>query len=222
MSNAPPTSELPLVHIIEDLERLKVLADPLRLRILEELCGEARTTKQVAKALGEPPTRLYHHVETLERAQLIRLERTRPVRGTVEKYYRSVARSFRADPRLFSLDGGAAQSALAAELLEGSAAELRALPQALDAAAAGEGVDSSRLADAIAEGMLIVNVSLKRLETTCIVELRRRLDALIEEMQGWGDDVKESAPHAPEHRLVIALYPLGVPRLDEANQEADQ
>ena len=36
-----------------------------------ELFAEApRTTKQVAELLGEPPTRLYHHVAALERAGL--------------------------------------------------------------------------------------------------------------------------------------------------------
>jgi hypothetical protein len=38
---------------------------------------------------------------------LIRLVETRPVRGTMEKYYQAVARSFRTDPGLFTRsDGG--------------------------------------------------------------------------------------------------------------------
>jgi predicted ArsR family transcriptional regulator len=46
-----------------------------------------RTTKQVADLLGEPPTRLYHHVAALERAGLLRLKETRRNRGTTEKWY---------------------------------------------------------------------------------------------------------------------------------------
>ena len=65
------------------------------MRILGALCEE-RTTKQVAELLNEKPTRLYHHVDALERAGLVQLTRTRPKRGTVEKYYRSVARRFEA------------------------------------------------------------------------------------------------------------------------------
>src|SRR5215510_13126289 len=95
---------------LSDLEQVKVLADPLRLRILEQLCLAERTTKQVAQRLGEKPTKLYHHVEALERVGLIRLTRTRQNRGTVEKYYLAVARQFRADSRLFSTaDGSEAQ-----------------------------------------------------------------------------------------------------------------
>src|SRR5262245_52487033 len=88
------------VHLA-NLEQLKVLADPKRIRILEQL-GEERTTKQVAEILGEPPTRLYHHVAALERVGLIRLARTKPSRGALEKYYVTVAKAFSADPRLFT------------------------------------------------------------------------------------------------------------------------
>jgi DNA-binding transcriptional ArsR family regulator len=42
---------------------------------------------QVAAQLGEPPTRLYHHVNALERAGVLRLVDTRQVRGTTEKYF---------------------------------------------------------------------------------------------------------------------------------------
>ena len=57
---------------LSDLDQVKVLADPLRIRILEEMCTAERTTKQVAQRLGEKPTKLYHHVEALERVGLIR------------------------------------------------------------------------------------------------------------------------------------------------------
>jgi DNA-binding transcriptional ArsR family regulator len=87
---------------LSDLDQVRVLADPLRIRILEELCTEERTTKQVAQRLGEKPTKLYHHVDALERVGLIRLARTRPNRGTIEKYYLAVAQQFRADARIFT------------------------------------------------------------------------------------------------------------------------
>src|SRR5206468_5112014 len=66
---------------------LRALAHPLRLRLLEAFAGEARTTMQVAAELGEPPTRLYHHVNALERAGILTLARTRQVRGTTERYF---------------------------------------------------------------------------------------------------------------------------------------
>jgi DNA-binding transcriptional ArsR family regulator len=73
-----------------ELRQLRVLADPLRVRILRALAREPRTTAQVAELLGENDTRLYHHVRALERVNLIRLVETRPKRGTTEKYYQAV------------------------------------------------------------------------------------------------------------------------------------
>ena len=67
--------------------QLRALAHPLRLRLLESFAQGPLTTMQVATRLGEPPTRLYHHVNALERAGILRLVDTKPVRGTTEKYY---------------------------------------------------------------------------------------------------------------------------------------
>ena len=92
------------LYTLTDLEQIKVLADPLRVQLLEAFCQE-RTTKQVADLLGEKPTRLYHHVEAMERVGLIELSRTRQNRGTLEKYYLAVARAFRVAREVFPAAG---------------------------------------------------------------------------------------------------------------------
>lgn len=97
---------------------LRALAHPLRLRVLEAFAEQPRTTKQVAVLLGEPPTRLYHHVAALERAGLLRLTETRKNRGTVEKWYEAIARSLRT-PK-----GSASRPALAMGVLEQSRQEV--------------------------------------------------------------------------------------------------
>src|SRR5262252_6431354 len=76
-------------------QELRALAHPLRLRLLEEFAGgPPRTTMQVAASLGEPPTRLYHHVNALERAGILKLAHTRQVRGTTEKYFEVARKRF--------------------------------------------------------------------------------------------------------------------------------
>ena len=123
--------EIQEVYTVSDLEQIKVMADPLRLRLLEHFCKNEMTTKQVAEELGEKPTRLYHHVDALERVGLIRLTRTRQNRGTVEKYYQAVARMFKAEPALFSPDAGTGESDedaiedLTTQLLDRTAGDLR-------------------------------------------------------------------------------------------------
>lgn len=69
------------------LTQVRALAHPLRLRLIELFASGPLTAKQAAQKLGQPPTRLYHHVATLERAGLLRLVRTRSVRGATEKYF---------------------------------------------------------------------------------------------------------------------------------------
>jgi len=119
---------------LTDVHQVKALADPLRIRILEVLCTAERTTKQVAEQLGEKPTKLYHHVEALEKAGLIRLAHTRQKRGTIEKYYMAVARQFKADSRIFSAADassgapeGDALHAMITSVFERTAEEMRSL-----------------------------------------------------------------------------------------------
>jgi DNA-binding transcriptional ArsR family regulator len=108
---------------------MRALAHPLRLRILELFAEAPRTTKQVADLLGEPPTRLYHHVAALQRAGLLRLTKTRKNRGTTEKWFEAIARtmgsttavrSTRAAPR----EEAAARRAVAMAVLEQSRQEV--------------------------------------------------------------------------------------------------
>ena len=75
------------------MAELRALAHPLRLRLIEYF-ATPRTTMQVAELLGEPPTRLYHHVNILQRAGMLRLKKTRQVRGTTEKYYQLTRQRF--------------------------------------------------------------------------------------------------------------------------------
>lgn len=127
-----PSWEPEDMYTMTSLEQVKVVADPLRVSILEALCLEARTTKQLAEILGEKPTRLYHHVDALAEAGLIRLVDTRQVRGTVEKYFRAVGRAFRADPGIFRQAGESdeqtvALADVATTMLERTTEEVRNL-----------------------------------------------------------------------------------------------
>lgn len=87
--------------VVDDLETLKVLADPLRLKI-RELMVEATTVKQVAAKLEMPPTKLYYHTNLLEKHKLIVLVDTRIVSGIVEKHYQVSAHQVRVSKHLLS------------------------------------------------------------------------------------------------------------------------
>ncbi len=100
-TSPPPGARAPGRYTMKKLEQVRVLAHPLRLRLLEAFAVAPRTTRQVATLLGVHPTRLYHHVNALERVGLVRLRETRPVRGTVEKYFEAVGRRLAVEPGMF-------------------------------------------------------------------------------------------------------------------------
>ncbi len=181
---------------LSDLHQVKVLADPLRIRILEELCTAERTTKQVAQRLGEKPTKLYHHVEALERVGLIRLARTRQNRGTIEKYYMAVAQQFRADSRIFSnADAGSrakedALQAMISTVFDRTSEEMRGL------------IAQSRGRKGIEEKGVLSFLEI-RTDSRHGRRLQARLMRLIKSLDDGG--VK---PGVRKYRLTLAFYPL--------------
>lgn len=84
-----------------DREQMRLLADPIRQRVLKLLGTKEMSTSGLVAALGEQaPGNLYYHVHRLLSAGLIRLTRTEPRRGTVEKFYEAVAKVFTVKPEL--------------------------------------------------------------------------------------------------------------------------
>jgi DNA-binding transcriptional ArsR family regulator len=86
--------------IIDDLEVLKVISDPLRIQIIELISVTNRhrqlcTVKQLAEKLDMPPTKLYYHINLLEKHGLIEIAETEVVSGIVEKRYQVAAYQMR-------------------------------------------------------------------------------------------------------------------------------
>lgn len=86
---------------ITDIETLKVVADPLRLDMIDLLRTAPHTVKQLAAALDLPLKKLYYHINLLEEHGLIKVVDTRVVSGIIEKQYRAAAYLFLFDKVLF-------------------------------------------------------------------------------------------------------------------------
>ena len=177
----------------------RALAHPVRIRILEEMCTVERTTKQVAQRLGEKPTKLYHHVEALERVGLIRLARTRQNRGTIEKYYISVARQFRADSRIFSAVDAGSQAegdtlqTFIATVFDRTADEMRGL------------VSQNRGQEGIEEEGVLSYLEI-RTDNKHGRQFQARLTRLLKSLDELPEPTKKSGER--RYRLTIAFYPL--------------
>lgn len=182
--------------IIRDLEQLKILADPLRVRIMEALRDQPKTTKQVATLLGENPTRLYHHVDLLEQAGVIQLTRTRRKRGTMEKYYQLAAEEISIAPNLFSVQSQvdeAVQALLEAytALLQATLADIRRT------------LESRQTETRNKKHSVLINRSTIRASKRTIDRLRKKLTELLGE---WEAADRKDGKFA--YRLTTICYPI--------------
>jgi DNA-binding transcriptional ArsR family regulator len=153
-----PDYELVETMDLTTAEQHRAVGNLVRWQILGLLNDQATTISQLAAALGVLKGSISYHVRVLEQAGLIRVIRTRKVRGVVERYYGRTARRYeldRADPPLRS-------SPL---LLRTVAAELEQRPPG--------GVESD-----------LVTVSHARLDPAQAADFTRRLTELFEEFRG--------------------------------------
>ena len=191
-------------RLISDVETLKAISDPLRLRILEAMVARpdaAWSVKELAAALDVPQTRLYHHIELLVERDLLRSAEQRVVSGIIETRYRLGALSLRLDPALVGAGGAGASAArdMLATVFDETRHDLeRVLAQR------GAGEDDPA-------GRPLVTRGMARLTPERAAELRARLEALFAEYDGPSDD-----PSATTFRLLIALY------ADPASKEASR
>ena len=74
-ANNEPLAEMK----ISDLETIRIMSDPLRLRVIQAMSAdvdESWTVKRLAAALGLPATKLYYHINLLEKHGLVRVTGT--------------------------------------------------------------------------------------------------------------------------------------------------
>lgn len=93
------------LYVLSDPEQLRVVANPLRRRILDCLIPAEHPIKEIGELLGIGSNTLYYHVAALERSGLIRHTRTEPKAGVEQKRYRASARYFKIAADLLHHDG---------------------------------------------------------------------------------------------------------------------
>ena len=81
-------------RVVTDPRQVRAIFDPLRAVLLELLLERAASVQELAAAVGRPKSTVAHHVKVLADAGLLRVVRTRTVRGRVEAFYGRTARLF--------------------------------------------------------------------------------------------------------------------------------
>lgn len=92
------------LYMIKDLDTAKAIADPLRLQILEVLLPTPLTVKQIAERLGLGASKLYYHINILEKYKIIQVVETNVIGNLIEKRYWVTAYNYSVDQEIYNLD----------------------------------------------------------------------------------------------------------------------
>ena len=177
-------------HKINDLETVRLLSDPLKLRLLQAFADSAKTTKQVAVELGENITKLYRHVDALHDSGLLEIVDEKQKRGTIERTFQAVARRFEVDHSLFNDGNGGNGVEAVREVIRGGETEI------LNALAnAGDDDDSQPIFMRIRG----------KASPAQIAELRETLNAWLESIPS---DDEAPGDDAEGYGGIIAFYPI--------------
>src|SRR4030043_1184937 len=79
------------IQTLRSFEQLKLLADPRRRTILQQLMSGPASLTMLGKVIGEHPAWVRPHLKQLEAAGLVELVETRIQSGVVEKFYHACA-----------------------------------------------------------------------------------------------------------------------------------
>ena len=201
------------MRVLDDPEVLRLIADPLRLRILELLRQAPRTVTELAELLDVARTRLYYHVRLLESHDLIAVAETHVVSGITEKRYRVTAYRLSVDKSL--LGGlGSDQAPLEVYLsvvLDEVATEIRRAVDAglIDFDGTGE--------DAIQPRRMMVGRNWYRFTDAQLEEFWQRYREFYrgfvdQSLNGPGAAVSdETEPDAKLYEWLIGFYPIVPP-----------
>ena len=89
-----PDYDLEDLRIVTRRAELKALFHPLRSTLLDLVLERAASVKELADAVGRPPSTVAYHVGVLVDADLLTVVRTRRVRAIDERFYGRTARIF--------------------------------------------------------------------------------------------------------------------------------
>lgn len=90
------------IYYINDLEKLKALADPLRVDIITTLGTTKQNSQQLAKKLKINRTRIHYHLNILEEMGFIKVVDTDVVNGIIQKHYLPTAHAFVPSANIFN------------------------------------------------------------------------------------------------------------------------
>lgn len=112
-------SEPSEMMVVEDFDQVRVLANDLRVAIIDELIPAPGTVADVARVLQVSPAKLYYHFRELERVGLIRAVPA-PASSDPRQHYRATARFYHLSSAILWPDGTPGLEDVGAEFVIGA------------------------------------------------------------------------------------------------------
>ena len=186
-------------YTIPDLETLRTLSDPLRMQIYEIVLDTPSSVRQIAERLGLASSRLYYHINQLEKFGLIRMVETRMVANMMEKIYRAVAFELELAPGLLNFNVEENRETLTNMMVNHLDITRDDILRSLQARqlAVEQGAEQR-------PRTMMVNRLLATIPDEVADEFTRRLQALIKE---FGEKDHTKGEKVQTYALTVAFYP---------------
>lgn len=184
--------------LIEDLEGFRVIDNPMRQRILH-LARHPRSVRELADALGAPVTRLYYHVNMLEKAGFLEAVDVRKSGAQLERIYQSRKGTVRPSPDFVKNVGDMkkAAHALAGALLDITRVEIETV------------LERNLLEDEDSGPAVTLSRSVMQLPAEIAAEFSERIDGLAGELREAAREYEDT--DAPIYSLTYAFVPTDTP-----------
>ena len=90
------------VHILNTLEEINIVSDPIRLKIILNLGVTPKTAQNLSDALGVSRSKIHYHLKILEQNGIIEVVDTELINGITQKYFLPVAKAFIPNSEIFN------------------------------------------------------------------------------------------------------------------------
>lgn len=90
------------VHILDTLEEVNIVSDPIRLKIIMTLGATPKTAQDLSDALGVSRSKIHYHLKILEQNGIVEVVDTEIINGITQKYFLPVAKAFIPNSEIFN------------------------------------------------------------------------------------------------------------------------
>ena len=179
---------------IDNLKTLRLFSNPLRRQIYEVLVSQSSSAKEIGEKLGLNASKLYYHLNLMEKAGIIKVEDTKIISGIMEKYYRAIAKRIQIASDLLLSDTDTGKKNINQVLLSTLEATEKDIKRSLNALYAELEEDTH---------VIFISRQLSHLTDEQTNEFYEKLNSLIKEFESENTGNSDMQSFA----LMIAFYP---------------